>query len=183
MEHKFDNDFIERITNDGVGLLFVKERYKLDEAAVDLFSRVKNKGFKLIYVTSSLPFKSIEEKFETAKLDNYFIIDSVTTSIIQDAIPNDKCIFIKSPGDLTEISINIERLLKKEGETFVIIDSITSFLIYNSENEILRFIHFASSIAREKKSKLVFIVIENNGISRNFLDKIRSFIDEEAVLN
>ena len=45
MEHEFDNDFIERITNDGVGLLFVKERYKLDEAAVDLFSRVKNKGY------------------------------------------------------------------------------------------------------------------------------------------
>ena len=182
MEYKFNNDFIERITDDGVGMLFVKERYKLDEAAVGLLSRIKKKGFKLIYVTSSLPFKSIEEKLELAKLDNYFIIDSVTAPVIQDVVSNNKCIFIKSPGDLTEISISLEGLLKKEGETFVIIDSITSFLIYNSENEILRFIHFTSSIAREKKTKLVFIVIENNGISKNFLDKIRSFIDEEAVL-
>ncbi|MCL4372454.1 hypothetical protein M1384_00085 [Candidatus Parvarchaeota archaeon] len=183
MEHEFDNSFIERMTDDGVGMLFVKERSKLDEAAVELLSRIKNKGFKLIYVTSSLPFKSIEERFESVKLDNYFIIDSVTAPIIQDAVSNSKCLFIKSPGDLTEISINIEGLLRKEGQIFLIIDSITSFLIYNSENEILRFVHFTSSIAREKKTKLVFIVIENNGISKNFLDKIRSFIDEEAVLN
>ncbi|MCL4376446.1 hypothetical protein M1558_03070 [Candidatus Parvarchaeota archaeon] len=183
MEYTFNNDFIEKITDDGVGMLLVKERYKLDEAAVELLSRIKNKGFKLIYVTSSLPFNSIEEKLESAKLDDYFIIDSVTAPIIQDAVSNNKCIFIKSPGDLTEISINLEGLLKKEGETFVIIDSITSFLIYNSENEILRFIHFTSSVARERKTKLVFIVIENNGMSKNFLDKMRSFIDEEAQLN
>ena len=118
-----------------------------------------------------------------ANVNDYFIIDSVTAPIIQDSVSNNKCIFIKSPGDLTEISITLEGLLKKEGETFVVIDSITSFLIYNSENEILRFIHFTSSVARERKSKLVFIVIENNGISKNFLDKIRSFIDEEAELD
>jgi archaellum biogenesis ATPase FlaH len=183
MENKFNNDFIERITNDGVGMLFVKQRYKLDEAAVELLSRIKNKGFKLVYVTSGLPYKSIQEKLDLAKINDYFIIDSVTAPIIQDTVLDNKCIFIKSPGDLTEISINLENLLKKGGETFVVIDSITSFLIYNSENEILRFIHFTSSIAREEKSKLVFIVIENNGISKNFLDKIRSFIDEEAVLD
>lgn len=183
MENKFNNDFIERMTNDGVGMLFVKERQKLEKAAIELLSRIKSKGFKLIYVTSSLPFKSIEEKLELAKVDDYFIIDSVTAPVIQDSIPDSKCIFIKSPGDLTEISINLEGLIKKERETFVVIDSITSFLIYNSESEILRFIHFTSSVARERKSKLVFIVIENNGISKNFLDKIRSFIDEEAILD
>ncbi len=182
MENKFNNDFIERITSDGIGMLFVTERYKLDDASIELLSRIKNKGFKLIYVTSSLPFKSIQEKFEVAKINDYFIIDSVTAPIIQDPNMYKNCIFIRSPGDLTEISINLENLLKKGGENFVVIDSITSFLIYNSENEILRFIHFTSSVAREKKSKLVFIVIENKGISDSFLDKIRSFIDEEAKL-
>ena len=182
MENKFNNDFIERITSDGIGMLFVTERYKLDDASIELLSRIKNKGFKLIYVTSSLPFKSIQEKLEVAKINDYFIIDSVTAPIIQDPSTYQNCIFIRSPGDLTEISINLENLLKKGGENFVVIDSITSFLIYNSENEILRFIHFTSSIAREKKSKLVFIVIENKGISDSFLDKIRSFIDEEAKL-
>ncbi|MCL4396763.1 DUF835 domain-containing protein [Candidatus Parvarchaeota archaeon] len=183
METRFNNDFIERMTDDGVGMLFVKERYKLDEMAVELLTRIKNKGLRLIYVTSSLPSQSIQEKLDLAKVTDYFIIDSVTAPIIQDVVSTNKCIFIKSPGDLTEISINLESMLKKEGETFVIIDSITSFLIYNSESEILRFIHFTSSIARERKTKLVFIVIENNGISKNFLDKIRSFIDEEAELN
>ncbi|MCL4398744.1 MAG: DUF835 domain-containing protein [Candidatus Parvarchaeota archaeon] len=183
MENKFNNDFIERITDDGVGMLFVKERYKLDEAAAELLSRMKNKGFKIIYVTSSLPSKSIQEKLDLAEVKDYYIIDSVTSNILQDAVSNDRCIFIKSPGDLTEISITLESLLKKSGETFIVIDSITSFLIYDSENEILRFIHFTSSIAREKKNKLVFIVIENSGISKAFLDKMRSFIDEEARLD
>jgi archaellum biogenesis ATPase FlaH len=182
VEQKFNNDFIERITTDGVGMLFVTERYKLEEASIELLSRIKNKGFKLIYVTSSLPFKSIQEKLDVAKIEDYFIIDSVTAPVIQDPNAYKNCIFIRSPGDLTEISINLENLMKRGGENFVVIDSITSFLIYNSENEILRFIHFTSSIAREKKSKLVFIVIENKGISDAFLDKIRSFIDEEAKL-
>jgi len=175
VEQKFNNDFIERITTDGVGMLFVTERYKLEEASIELLSRIKNKGFKLIYVTSSLPFKSIQEKLDVAKIEDYFIIDSVTAPVIQDPNAYKNCIFIRSPGDLTEISINLENLMKRGGENFVVIDSITSFLI-------LRFIHFTSSIAREKKSKLVFIVIENKGISDAFLDKIRSFIDEEAKL-
>jgi archaellum biogenesis ATPase FlaH len=156
-------------------MLFVTERYKLEEASIELLSRIKNKGFKLIYVTSSLPFKSIQEKLDVAKIEDYFIIDSVTAPVIQDPNAYKNCIFIRSPG-------NLENLMKRGGENFVVIDSITSFLIYNSENEILRFIHFTSSIAREKKSKLVFIVIENKGISDAFLDKIRSFIDEEAKL-
>ena len=90
MENKFNNDFIEKITDDGVGMLFVKERYKLDEAAIELLSRIKNKGFKLIYVTSGLPFKSIEEKLELANVNDYFIIDSVTAPIIQDSVSNNK---------------------------------------------------------------------------------------------
>ncbi len=183
MENVIKSDFIERMTDDGVGMLFVKERYKLDEMAMELLSRVKNKGYKLIYVTSSLPAKNIEEKIQKANLTDYFIIDSVTANVIDDYQENSKNLFIKSPGDLTEVSINLESMLKKNAETlFVVIDSITSFLIYNSENEILRFIHFTSSIARSKKSKLVFIVIQNDGLSKSFLDKVRSFIDEEAII-
>ncbi len=180
MENGVNGDFIDRLTDDGVGMLFVKERYKLDQLSTELLARIKNKGFKLIYVTSSLPSVSIEEKLQRIDMNDYYIIDSVTANILQDYSGNNKSIYIKSPGDLTEIGINLESLLKKNTETFVIIDSITAFLIYNSENEILRFIHFTSSIAREKKSKLVFIVIANSGLSEDFLDKMRSFIDEEA---
>ena len=183
MENVIKSDFIERMTDDGVGMLFVRERYKLDQMAMELLSRIKNKGFKLIYVTSSLPARTIEEKITQANLTDYFIIDSVTTNVINDHSEESRSIFINSPGDLTEISINLESLMNKNSKTvFVVIDSITSFLIYNSESEILRFIHFTSSIARANKNKLVFIVVENNGLNREFLDKMRSFIDEEAVI-
>ncbi len=182
MENTIKSDFIERITLDGVGMLLISERYKLDKVADELLSRIKNKSFKLLYITSSLPAVSVEEKIRHAGLEDYYIIDSVTTDVLKDCNDSKK-IYINSPGDLTEISINIENLLKKDSTTFIVIDSVTSFLIYNSENEILRFVHFTSSIAREKNSKLVFIVVQNSGLSKEFLDKMRSFIDEEVVLN
>lgn len=180
MEEAIKDDFIERITDNGVSMLFFKERGKMDKVSMDILSRIKHKGFRLIYVTASLPAKSIREKLEQADLSDYYIIDSVTSNLLQDDAEADKCVFIRSPGDLTEISITLEGMLKKGGELFIVVDSITSFLIYNSENEMLRFIHFTSSIAREKKNRLVFLIIENSGISAEFLDKIRSFIDEEA---
>ncbi len=183
MENQVKNDFIDRFTDNSIGMLFIKERYKLDDVALQLFNRIKNKKFKLVYVTASLPSKVIQEKIESIKLDDYFIIDSVSSSISSDLSPTEKSIFLKSPADLTEIGISLEGILRKYQNTlFIVIDSLTSLLIYNSENEILRFVHFTSSLAREKKSKLVFIVLENNGVSKGFLDKIRSFIDEEAFI-
>ncbi len=182
MENLSGNDFIEKMTDDGVGMLFVKERYFLDQVASSILLRIKNKGFKLVYITASLPSKSIEEKLNEVKFNDYYVIDCVTTDEFEDNINPDKCVFMKSPGDLTNVSITLENFLSNNNNVFIIIDSITSLLIYNSENEILRFVHFTSSTARSRKSKLVFVVLENKGISEEFLDKMRSFIDEEAVL-
>jgi archaellum biogenesis ATPase FlaH len=183
MDKLINSDFIEKLTNDGVGMLFVKEREKLDKLSPQLFSVIKNNGLKLIYVTASLPAKVLIERVEDAELEDYLIIDTVTASITDSVQNNDKNIFIRSPGNLTEISINLEDLFRKHKNTvFVVIDSITSLMIYNSENEILRFIHFTSSIAREKKNKLVMVVLDNKGLSESFLDKVRSFIDKEYII-
>ncbi|MDP8012731.1 MAG: hypothetical protein RAK22_01360, partial [Nanoarchaeota archaeon] len=133
--------------------------------------------------TSSIPAISINAMLRNIGLPKYRIIDTITNSLYNGSKDDtENAIFVDSPADLTRLSMSIDNVLKENKDVFVFIDSITAFLIYNPEDEILRFIHYTSSVVRENNHKVFFVVLSNAGISSAFIDKIRSFIDYEMRL-
>ncbi len=168
------------VSNRKVIMLFLNERDKLDREIADIFSYLSATNFVPLYVTSSIPASNIISFFNNSKIKEYHIIDTITNSLYNGSNePLNNTIFIDSPADLTRLSMGIDNFLRSYNNVFMFIDSITAFLIYNSEEEVLRFVHYVSSVVREKNHKVIFIVLSNSGISQLFLDKLRSFIDYE----
>ena len=174
---------IKKLVNSTVGLLMLNERERLNDNFSSIFYNISEMGFMPIYVTGSVPGDSIESQLLQSGVKKYKVIDTITRSLYKD-LPklSQDVIVLDSPADLTRLSISIENIVNDNKNLFVFIDSITSFSIYNSQNEMLRFIHYISSLSHEKKQKTVFVVINDDGLDSNFIDKVRSFIDQEIKL-
>lgn len=171
---------LTQIADKNVIMLFLNDRETLDKEITDILKLVSKMNFVPVYVTSSVPASTITTFLKNSNIKNYKIIDTITNSLYNGINQElDNTIFIDSPADLTRLSMGIDNILRSSENVFMFIDSITAFLIYNSEDEVLKFVHYTSSVVREKNHKVIFIILSNSGISQLFLDKFRSFIDYE----
>lgn len=174
---------IKKLINSNVSLLLLNEREKLNNNFDYIFKNINELGFMPIYVTGSVPGDTIEGQLISSGVKRYKVIDTITSSLYRNIPkPSENIVVLDSPADLTRLSINLENMINEEKNLFVFVDSITSFSIYNSQNEMLRFIHYLSSLTHEKKQKTVFVVINDNGLDSVFIDKVKSFVDQEIKL-
>ncbi|MCL5016876.1 MAG: DUF835 domain-containing protein [Candidatus Parvarchaeota archaeon] len=167
----------------GVSMLTLKDRDFLEKNYQSVFSTISKGSLSLVYITSSLPSHIIVPQLKSAGIVDYTLIDTITKSMFSGADRDiENCIFLNSPGELTALGISMEKVLDSKKNVLVLIDSVTSFLIYNSENDLLKFVHYVSSVIHEKNEKAIFVVISEDGISKLFMDKLRSFMDTEFRL-
>lgn len=108
---------------------------------------VGKKGMSGAYVTFNRPYSTLKVSIGEMGLDlsKLFFIDLITESAGGNAerCAADRCFYVSSPKNLTELSILMEQAmlrLPREGR-FVFIDSISTMLIYNDSDTVLRFIH------------------------------------------
>jgi len=101
---------------------------------------------KGVYVTVSHPCKFIlnemrERDINTGNLLFVDCITSVSGFHIAGGFEDNNCLFAKSPSELDQISRQINSLLEKikYDEKFLIIDCISTLLIYNSASSVREF--------------------------------------------
>ncbi|MFH0868599.1 MAG: hypothetical protein V1839_00050 [archaeon] len=148
------------------------------------FAKLKNtmtrsvlKCFKTtpgMIVSVNIPAKSLEQQFQLAGVatDKIFFVDFVSG---QPSLAREKNILhLSRPSDLTSLSIAISQFLEAiEGKKFLIIDTVNTFLIYNTSNMLASFIHSLSEKAHRHELKLcVFATPESE-----LLNKIAPFFD------
>jgi len=154
------------------------------------FSKLKNmmvrfigKCFKTmpgLVVSVNIPASALQKQFQSAGIstNKIFFIDfaSGTPSIARE----DNVLHLSRPSDLTSLSIAISQFLEAiEGKKFLIIDTINTFLIYNTPNILASFVHSLSEKAHKHELKLcVFATPENE-----LLNKIAPFFDNTFGLN
>lgn len=127
-------------------VLVICSAQKMIDGTVDVISELLKTHDAGVFITVNQPYKAIdrilrERRIETDKL---FFVDCITKTATEKAEKADNCLYISSPSALTEIGIAITEALEKlRGENkFVFIDSLGTFLIYNSSGSISKFSHF-----------------------------------------
>jgi len=91
----------------------------------------------------------------------------------------DGIVYVSSPSNLTELSIEIKKVLDraKKKRSFVMIDSLASLLIHNSSGSVLRFLNFLTTRMKSMKVGGVFIVVEEE-FDKRFINQIIEFCDQ-----
>jgi KaiC/GvpD/RAD55 family RecA-like ATPase len=140
---------------------------------------VKKKSYG-IYVTVNKPYTTLREDFRRKGIDmeRLFFIDAVTKMVGGASAPSKNFIAIESPQFLTEMSIAISQAMSAlpKGDRFLILDSVSSMLIYNSAGTVARFMHFLSGKLREWGVRGVFMAVDTD--VETLLPYITQFVDK-----
>jgi len=99
-----------------------------------------------IFITVNQPYVVLKKILEKNNVDTskLYFIDCISKGAGGAPERSDHCLYISSPSNLTELSIGAMQAIESlSGENkFVFIDSLGTFLIYNSTGSISKFSHF-----------------------------------------
>jgi len=126
-----------------------------------------------IYVSLNKTQKSIEEtlKKEKIKTDKIFFIDCVTNEKVKEDVPH------ISPSDLEKLTFSIEEFVGDiEGEKYLILDALSTLLIYNNENKVAAFLQKITQLAQKGNLKVIAFSPKTKG--EELLNKIFNFFDK-----
>ncbi len=140
-------------------------------------------GKTVCYVTLNKTFQSIKEglKKEEGDFRNFVFVDGVTRLIENGPNQAKGCYFVSSPRALDELQEMVKKFVRHQFE-FIVFDSVTSLLIYNSQNEVAKFLMNAVNKIEAGKTKAVFYVL---GLKEHesLLQESGMFFDQVVDLN
>ncbi|MEM0333241.1 MAG: hypothetical protein QXX30_02120 [Candidatus Aenigmatarchaeota archaeon] len=143
---------------------------------------IEEKKFSGIYITVNKPYENLIKYLEDNGIDtkNIFFIDAISKVASQEMKITENCLFIPSPSHLTDLGIALtealETMEKKESK-FLILDSISTMLVYNDFESVAKFVHFI--ITRLRIFGLVGLLISiEKLIDERMLNVLKEMCDE-----
>jgi len=156
-------EFIGKLPHNKIVLFLVDSKMYMKRNLSILKILVNQNKFSGIYITVNRPFDSLIQimKDDFIDTEKIFFIDCITKMVpVTDKIslsPKNKlersenCIFIPSPSRLTEIGLALSEVLagtENPKNKFLYLDSLSTLLIYNDLETIVKFVHFLSTRIR-----------------------------------
>jgi len=142
---------------------------------------VNQRNFSGVYVSTNRPYEIMVKMMINNSIDatNLFFID--TTS---EKCKKSRFYLCVSPSSLTEISIAIPEALKslQRNKKFLILDSITTLLKYNSREAVLEFVKFLASKIRSWGMVGIFFAV-GQSVTDKPISQISHLCDKIIVKN
>ena len=139
----------------------------------------------IIYVTSSIPSRSILSAFEVLEInsDHVYFVDCVTHTMVS-AVEKGKNIYlVESPTMLENLMLKVEFLTRKlaGGKLLVLLDSLNSLCIHNSIGIVSEFLHIMVNNLRAKGVPSVILMVQEHGTEE--VKNMLNVCDEMMVLD
>ncbi|HDP96308.1 MAG TPA: hypothetical protein ENN25_01260 [Euryarchaeota archaeon] len=162
--------------------------YYLDaiRAIVDIYA--SKRDVDIIYVTSTISSQAILDILKALEIDSskIFFVDCISHTMMGTAVQDSPALFVESPTMLENIMLKTEYLLrkKKSSEKLVLLDSVNSLAIHNTNYVLSEFMHiFVSSLRSKDVNTLILSVIEHttpelNNIVNLVCDSIIRVVEE-----
>lgn len=170
---------LKRTGGQGVSLVVMEGAHYLGASAAILksFETLKRPG---IIVSVNKPVSDLQDFLGKRGIsyEKFFFVDCITetSDVHNEKLANAK--YLESPKNLLEISVELEKLLRenKGAPPFVLVDSLSTFLLYNKPDVLERFIHNLSSKMHEHKNQGVFLMIRTRE-NADFIEIVSQFCD------
>ena len=156
-------EFMNNLPRNKVVLFLVDPRMYMKRNLSIIKILVNENKLSGIYITINRPFDTLIQTMKDNFIDieKIFFIDCVTKMVpTRDKIslsPKNKleraenCIFIPSPSRLTEIGLVLSEVIsgtENPKNKFLYLDSLSTLLIYNDIETIIKFVHFLTTKIR-----------------------------------
>jgi hypothetical protein len=173
-------NLIEEIEKGQFLLLLLEEGMYLDKT-VQLVRSLQKAGKKLCYVCLSQPYTDISTGLKGLDIDPekiYFI--DVLSSHYEKKEDTSNCTFLDSPMELEGMRLAISKALKEKECSAVLVDTISTMLIYQKTSTIVRFTH--DFLEEEGDgNKILYMVLKHDSIpmeeNERLIKDLRMFAD------
>ncbi|MBN2368744.1 hypothetical protein JXC34_07005 [Candidatus Woesearchaeota archaeon] len=162
-------------------LLITFQGISSEKRIMDLLIGIRTLTHKIGYVSVTKPHKQILDFLHKARFnkDEVIIVDTISVSKRQFQ-KEYHCIFVSSPGALTEIRVAFSSLIRERNREIVLFDSLSDLLDYQDLTTVSRFANNLISKARLEGKKLVFLlsIDKSEGLVRTMsmlVDKVITY--------
>lgn len=158
-------------------LLVVLPNSEFSKQRLDLTAALQKKGLAVCYVSANTPAKKLRVLLKGAGVveEKLSIIDCITGGISAGVAGDASTVFVSSPKDLTGLSIAISQAVKG-GSNCLLVDSVSTFVLYESPVSVARFAHSVISRLRVFDKKGVFLINKDES-SRALYEDLRMLVD------
>jgi archaellum biogenesis ATPase FlaH len=131
----------------------------------------------ILYVSLNKPYESILEMISENDLDSgkFTFIDGITKTA-DIPVEDTGCVFISSPSSLTELSLGISNLIEGREYDFMLFDSLSTLLVYESQAVVSKFLHFIIAKLRLRGVNTVFTCL-NVDVETTLMKDLNMFVD------
>ena|SRR3989344_6409544 len=133
---------------------------------------IELKGKPCVYISLNKSQKSMADILSAKNINenSLFFIDCVSSSKDEDAIH-------LGPSDLEMLAFSIKEFLNQiKGEKYLIIDALSTLLIFNSENNVIKFTKSLTEFATGQGVQIISFSPKTEG--EEMLNKIFNFFDK-----
>jgi KaiC/GvpD/RAD55 family RecA-like ATPase len=157
---------LEELPQSSAASLQVGVDYYLDaiRAIIDIYA--SKRDVDIIYVTSTISSQAILDILKALEIDHTKVhfVDCISHTMMGSAVRESPALFVESPTMLENLMLKTEYLLRKSAasEKIVLLDSVNSLAIHNSNYVLSEFMHiFVSSLRSKEVTTLILSVIEH----------------------
>jgi len=146
---------------------------------------INSRNMPGVYVSLNKPYVALKRILgPRIDFDMMFVIDGTTKLTGGKSERVDGCLFIENISNLTDIAFILEQALASiTGERkFVLIDSLTTLLAYNSEDTVFKFIHYVTGLMRIKGVDGIFLALDQRS-DMEFQSRLSMFCDRMVKLD
>ncbi|MFQ5837171.1 MAG: ATPase domain-containing protein [Thermoplasmata archaeon] len=144
--------------------MVMKAEHYFDAVRVILDVFAPKRDVHSIYVTATIPSKSIINALEVLDVDlkRTYFVDCVSSMMMGIGERHEKAVYVESPSMLENIMLKVEFLIRKlKGvDCVVVIDSINSLAIHNSPKILSEFLHILINHLRSRNAYTVIFAME-----------------------
>lgn len=167
-------------------VLLVTPTRKYQDVNLELLKYMVNeKKLSGAYITVNKPYtvmkKRLEGVVDTRKI---IFIDAVTKAVSDGRVEEEGVLFIDSPKNLTDISIAISEAANSipDERKFILFDTLSTLLLYNSAGTVARFTHFLIGRMRSWEAEGVLLSLEKEE-GEKIISQISQFCDATIYID
>ncbi|MBW2981010.1 hypothetical protein KY360_06360 [Candidatus Woesearchaeota archaeon] len=178
---KIDEEFEKKLKDlkEYVALATVDAKH-YQKTNLGIIKHLTDNSIPGVYVTLNKPFKTMQGVFKRKEIDDRLVIfiDAVTQTSGGEIEKTDRCLFIGSPDNLSDISVAMDQAVRAlpSKEKFVFFDSLSTLLMYNNVETVSRFVHFLAGKMRVWKVKGIIVSLRKEE-DEKLIEALMQFCD------
>jgi len=131
-----------------------------------------------VYFTVNKPFADLSQHLSSKSIDSskIFFIDAISSILERSGQDSPGAAFLDSPTDLIEVNNAISKSLSAKKAGFVLVDSLSTLLLYNKPMAVERFVHSLVGKIRGERC-LGFLVAVKSAEHSGFVETVSQFVD------